>query len=88
MFLEWIPREANREADRLADGEWEGFDVAHRVHVNFEEVSWLVLPELLSAGQKFYAEAKKLKASGTQATRGGRAFGRKKRGSLKERDPW
>ena len=88
LFLEWIPREANREADRLADGEWEGFDVAHRVHVDFEKVSWLVLPELLSAGQKFYAEALKSRASGKQATRGGRALVRRKRQTLKERDPW
>ena len=88
MFLEWIPREANREADRLADGEWEGFDVAHSVHVDFEQVSWLVLPELLSAGQKFYAEALKSRASGKQATRGGRALVRRKRQTLKERDPW
>ena len=90
LFLEWIPRDANREADRLADGRWEGFDERHRVHVDLQAVGWLVLPELLVAGQKFYAArryenwARKKRTSGVGSSR----VARRRKVSLKERDPW
>ena len=87
FFLEWIPREANREADRLADGCFEGFDPALRVHTELSEVRWLVLNDLLAAGQRFYAEAQ---ASSVARPRG-RTFSRflaQKRPRLKEREPW
>ena len=55
LELEWVPREANAEADRLADGVAHGFDEAHRVGCDLGSLPWLVLPDLLAAGAVFYA---------------------------------
>ena len=59
LFLDWIPRGSDREADRLADGDWSGFDESLRVHAELGEVRWLVLSELLDAGQRFFQATKK-----------------------------
>jgi hypothetical protein len=34
LALEWAPREYNREADRLASLNTEGFSPQHRIHVD------------------------------------------------------
>ena len=47
LVLEWTPRDANREADRLAGGRLEGFDPALRVRAELSEARWLVLNDLL-----------------------------------------
>ena len=57
LFLGWVPRGANKEADRLADGCWARLDLALRVHTNLQEVRWLVLDDLLAPGQRCYEEA-------------------------------
>ena len=87
LFLSWIPRDANKEADRLADGRWDGFDERLRVHANLSEVNWLVLNDLLKAGQAFCAEGRKAAGGRAQARpEGRRATG--KRRKLRERGPW
>ena len=87
LFLEWIPRESNREADRLADGRTEGFSEALRVHADLREIRWLVLSDLLAAGRKFYAEAQQAASFRKRAGGRGRA-GQRKRQKLRERQPW
>ena len=87
LFLEWVPRSENKEADRLAYGRFDGFDPALRVTADLSQVRWLVMDELLAAGQEFYeqlntqpAQGRRLRGSG-----GSRAH---KRAKLRERDPW
>ena len=46
LFLEWAPRDSNKEAHRLADGCFEGVAEELRVQVTLEEVRWLVLGDL------------------------------------------
>ena len=43
--VRWAPRETNREADRLANGDHSGFDSALRSHVGVVSITWYVLPE-------------------------------------------
>ena len=87
LFLDWIPRDANREADALADGRGEGFDPALRVSTDLRDVRWLVLNDLLDAGARFFREAAASTGSGKSSGRGGGVAGRKRK-KLKERDPW
>ena len=87
LFLGWIPRDVNREADRLADGVWEGFDTKLRVHCSLGEVRWLVLPKLLAAGRDFYAQRQKV-ARAKEKPRGAGMPGAAKRQKLREREPW
>ena len=87
LFLSWIPRKANREAGRLADGRWEGFDEKLRVHTNLSEVNWLDLNDLLKAGQAFYAEGRRADGGEKQARAVERGVAGKRR-KLREREPW
>ena len=87
LELEWVPRAANAEADRLADGVAHGFDEAHRVGCDLGSLPWLVLPDLLAAGAVFYASRTgPVEACGKA---GGAAASRRLAGDrLREREPW
>ena len=50
--VRWAPRETNREADRLANGDHAGFDPALRAPIDVERITWYVLPEALSMGRE------------------------------------
>ena len=89
LLLDWIPREVNSEADRLADGDTRGFDPALRVHAEMRQVKWLVLDRLMKAGAAFHRES--LRHSSKSAA--GLVQGKwKHRGmrkkALREREPW
>ena len=88
LFLEWVPRDSNREADRLADGCFEGFAEELRVQVTLEEVRWLVLGDLLRAGEAFYRAAKKQAGPGQKHARKVAPGSARPRAKLKEREPW
>ena len=60
LFLEWVPREANAEADRLADGVVKGFSPELRVKASLSQIRSLVLPGLLDAGATFLRKAAKM----------------------------
>ena len=88
LFLDWVPRDQNREADRLADGAFEGFSEELRVKMELHQIRWLVLPDLLRAGEHFFRTRRRpggLKRKPPVAT--GTAAKRRKPG-LKEREPW
>ena len=88
LFLNWIPRDANKEADRLADGDSRGFVEERRVQASIRQLNWLVLNDLLDAGRRFYDQAQAEKrARGKARAFAGHASG-PKRQRLKERDPW
>ena len=89
LNLEWVPRGSNAEADRLADGRFDGFSPDLRVHADLSSVKWLVLPALLESGEKFYASmrGKTKKPAGHPGQRAAGGL-RPKRLKLKARDPW
>ena len=88
LFLDWIPWGSNWEADRLADGDWSGFDESLRVHAELGEVRWLVLSELLDAGQRFLQAAKIERGRQKRASQTAGPVGGRRRQKLKEREPW
>ena len=90
LFLEWVPREANAEADRLADGVASGFSPDLRVNASLSQIRWLVLPGLLAAGATFQREAARMKARAGKvgAKAHGGAGARARRKALRVRDPW
>ena len=88
LCLEWAPREENREADALADGRTEGFSPDLRAGLDFSEIGWLVLPDLMAAGLQFHG-AMKRPATGSTAPKSEAAAGkRRKEDRLREREPW
>ena len=54
MEAEWTPRDRNQEADDLSNLLTSSFDPDKEVKLNLTGQSWLVLPALLEAGQKFH----------------------------------
>jgi hypothetical protein len=56
LSLRWTPREYNAEADRLANGNTQGFEPSHRVSFDISRFPWIVLKDLLQAGGEFEKE--------------------------------
>ena len=90
MLLEWVPRQVNAEADRLADGDFQGFNPEMRVVADFGKVRWLVLDRLMEAGLAFERSANRLRerrgAGGVVCKK--KRLGQLAGGRLKEREPW
>ena len=82
MDVEWVPRELNSEADRLANGVCEAFDESRRRHIDLANHPWRVLPGLLSHG----AELSDMRKSARLAHRGARR--RRRSDRLRAVDPW
>ncbi len=53
LELLWVPREANVEADDLANGRTDAFDPMKRINIDLAAQNWLVLNGLLEAGQQY-----------------------------------
>ncbi len=83
LSLQWTPREYNAEADRLANGDTQGFEPMHRIPVDIAHFKWIVLHELLQAGADFERE---------RAARGRQPQHRGSKGlkapPFRERHPW
>ena len=62
-IVEWAPREYNREADQLANGDVEAFDPEQRLLVSANSLTWDVLPDALEAGREAERAFQEKKAS-------------------------
>ena len=85
--VRWTPRNANCEADRLANGDTSGFDPSLRLRVLPPSGGWFILDEALELGEAAAVEKKKYRAD----------FGRKRQvkekrkrpeDKLRIKDPW
>ena len=50
--VNWTPREANREADALANGNSSGFDPAKEIKFDLAHMHWRILPDALQMGHE------------------------------------
>ena len=50
--VEWAPREYNRVADQLANGDVVAFDAEKRLLVSADSLAWNILPDALEAGRE------------------------------------
>ena len=62
--VEWAPREGNRDADSLANGEVSSFSPSHRLRVVLGQLRWLVLPKALAHGRQAEELLRNAKSSG------------------------
>ena len=86
--VEWIPREGNREADRLANGIFHDFDHCMRIPVSTRSLVWEILPEALEAGRSAEDFFQAAKASGQLPNRTTKQRKRKVSERLRTTDPW
>ena len=61
LFLGWADRSQNVPGDELANGITRRFDPARRVEIDLENFQWLVLPEMLAAGEELYEDLAEIK---------------------------
>ncbi len=83
LALQWAPREVNAEADRLANGNFVGFNPLLRIPIDITRIQWIILSDLLRAGTAFEQE---------RAARGRQAKHQANKGlkpaPFRERHPW
>ena len=87
LRLVWAPRTHNQEADDLSNGAVSGFDAAKEVKIkSLGELPFLILPEFMEAGQKFYDDIKKAKEERKGVIQ--REPKRRRETRLRVREPW
>ncbi len=87
LDLEWVPRDANEEADALSRGVTTGFNPEHRVHLDVKNLPLHVMEPMMRQGQEFQIMKQQRRAAehrqSTPKPRAARAGNR-----LRDRDPW
>ena len=66
LELNWVPREANEEADALSNFVFGGFRDENRVAMDMTNLPFLVMPELLESSSVFFADVASAKKRRTE----------------------
>ena len=82
------PREVNKEADRLANGDTTGFDPNLRLHIAPATLRWYVLEEALVMGRDAEQTFDYVKAAGLLPTLSRQGKRKRQSDRLKFADPW
>ena len=88
LEAQWTPRDRNQEAADLSNFRTDGFDPENEVKVDLEDRSWIVMPQLLESGQKFYEEKQREALQRKQEEKRWGRKRRKKEEKLKFREKW
>ena len=89
LDLGWVPRAQNSEADALTNKEFEHFDRSKRIEVNFEELKFVIMGELMAKAGELDAEIRLAKSS--KEAKGDRppdSRVKRKKGQARWEDPW
>ena len=86
--VSWAPREVNREADRLANGDTTGFDPNLQVHIVSSAFTWYVLEDALIMGREAEQTFDYVKSAGLLPTSTRREKRKRQSDRLKFADPW
>eukprot|EP00438_Fugacium_kawagutii_P036576 Skav211973 [mRNA] locus=scaffold1330:10293:11657:+ [translate_table: standard] len=86
MDLCWVPRGQNVLADDLTNDRFSDFDPAKRITVNFDELKFIVLRELMEKASELDTEIALAKTS--KEAKGDAPSIKKRRGETKWKDPW
>ena len=86
LDLHWIPRDQNVPADSLTNGRFEDFEEDKRINVEFEDLEFIILKDLIEMAGKLNEEIKMVKTS--KEAKGSKPEGKRKRGETKWKDPW
>ena len=90
MDLGWVPRDQNTQADALTNSSFEDFDESRRIVVNFENIEFMVLRELMAEAGKLDEDIRLVKSSkeAKQDKFARERSPKQRRGEMKWRDPW
>ena len=87
-IVEWAPRECNREADMLANGDTSLFNPERKIPVSAGILVWNVLPEALKAGREAEDTFNRAKEAHGLPNRSAKQRKRAAEHRLKFKDPW
>ena len=87
-IVEWAPRECNREADMLANGDTSLFNPERKIPVSAGTLVWNVLPEALKAGREAEDTFNRVKEAHGLPNRSAKQRKRAAEHRLKFKDPW
>ena len=87
LDLGWVPRDQNVPADSLTNELFDGFDESKRIKVNFSDLEWIVMDELMEKAAELDSEVKLAKTSKEAKSFGGKDT-KAKKGETKWKDPW
>ncbi len=85
LAVEWIPREMNAEADKLAGGQFTGFNPSLRQVIHWPSIHWLVLDWVLEQGTAYHREAGQTAGAERERTPSRTCL---KAPAFKQVDPW
>ena len=86
LDLHWIPRDQNVPADSLTNGRFDGFDPEKRIQIEFEDLEFIILKDLIELAGKLDEEIKMIKTS--KEAKGSKKDTKVKKGETKWKDPW
>lgn len=88
--LRMVPTNQNSQADALTNSSFEDFDEARRIVVEFEDIEFIVLGELMAEAGKPDEDIKLVKSSkeAKQDKFARERSPRQRKGEMKWRDPW
>lgn len=93
LQLQWVPRAQNQPADDLTNDRFEDFEEKNRITVDFEQLPFKVMDQLLEKVGELDSELKLFRTS-KEAKRAqmleaaAAAGGKRKKGELRWKDPW
>jgi hypothetical protein len=79
LYLQWIQRDLNTEADELTNFNFSSFDPANRIEIEGEKIEWAVLPNVMAESQTLYEEMTRVR---------GQTCKRQGQRARKSDDPW
>ena len=86
--VEWAPREGNRKADSLANGNVAGFSPDQKKDILPSQIQWFVLPQALEHRRQAEEIFKCAKESGALPVRNRKGRRRRPQDRLRAKDPW
>lgn len=89
LDLRWVPRLQNEEADALTNELFEAFTEKNRIHVDFDNLPFIILWEMMELAGELDEEVKLARSS--KEAKGDRPESTKKakkKGEMKWKDPW
>ena len=94
LELGWVPRAQNTEADDLTNERFVEFDEAKRIQMDFENLPFMVMGDLLKkAGEldaelKLHKTSKEAKKSALESSGKEAPLKKRKKGEMRWKDPW
>lgn len=63
LYLQWLQRDSNVEADALTNDDYSAFDTSKRIMIQGKDIPWAILPQIMAESQLVYEEMVSVKTA-------------------------